>query len=164
MDERFRQQLARELPQWQERGWLNPEQVETLRDHYRLDNLTPSNRFATILAIIGSVLVGLGLISLVAANWAYISPGFRAIATLLLMAGCTGGGFVGLRQGQRWGTILLLIGQFAVGGSIGLMAQWFQISGDPAGLFLAWGLSVLAMAVCLRHSLLATLAIFLLFL
>ncbi len=79
------------------------------------------------------------------------------------MAGGNCGGFVGLRQGKRWGTVLLLIGQFAVGGSIALMAQWFQISGDPAGLFLAWGLSVLAMAVCLRHSLLATLAMGLLF-
>jgi hypothetical protein len=45
-----------------------------------------------------------------------------------------------------------------LGGNIALMAQWFQIGGSGWGLFLAWGIGTLAMAVGLRHGLIGALS------
>ncbi|WP_017327908.1 DUF2157 domain-containing protein [Synechococcus sp. PCC 7336] len=158
VDDRFRRQLATELDRWVAETLIAPQQRDRLRQHYQLDRLnsSASNRFTTVLLTIGSILIGLGAISFVAANWDSILPSVRAIGILALMLGFDIAGYQ-LWQGstraalQRLGTALLLVGQLMLGASIALMAQWLQISGPPSGLFLWWGIGVTVMAYSLRH-------------
>ncbi len=164
-DDRFRRQLANLLDTWVEQGLIEPTQRERLREYYQLESLNRSagGRFALVLLIFGAVLVGLGVISFVAANWAGIPRSVRALGCLALMVGLQVSGFqVWQRGSQRLGSTLLLAGELTLGACIGLMAQWFQIGGSPAGLFLAWGVGILAMAYGLRHSLSGVLALILL--
>ncbi|MDX2271355.1 MAG: DUF2157 domain-containing protein [Cyanobacteriota bacterium] len=164
-DDRFRRQLAQVLDLWVSEDLIAPAHREKLRQYYQLDHLNrvAGGRFIQVVMILGSLLVGLGIISFVAANWAAIPPAVRAIVALLLVVGLQGTGFYLWRgTSPRLGTTLLLIGELALGGSIGLMAQWFQVSGALSGLFLAWGLGVLLLAVSLRHSPSGSLAVWLL--
>ena len=169
-DDRFRRQLVKALDVWVDDSLITPEQRDRFRDYYHLDLLKreADGRFTTVLLAIGAILVGLGTISFVAANWERISPSVRAIGVLLLMLGFDFSGYWlwrgtgGSKGFRRLGSALLLIGQLMLGASIGLMAQWVQVSGSPAGLFLWWGLGVLGVAYTVRHNFSGVLAIVLL--
>ncbi|MEN9221809.1 MAG: DUF2157 domain-containing protein [Thermostichus sp. BF3_bins_97] len=165
LNERFRRQLAGVLDDWVTEGLIEPEQRDRLSQFYQLQTLnrSASGRFALVLLLFGAVLVGLGVISFVAANWAEIPRSVRALSCLGVMVGLQVSGFHLWRQGsRRLGSMLLLAGELSFGACIGLMAQWMQVGGSPAGLFLAWGLGVLAMAYGLRHSPSGVLALILL--
>lgn len=155
-DDQFRRQLARVLDAWVSEGLIDPPQRENLRQYYDLEDLhhSASNRFATVLLSIGAVLIGLGIISFIAANWTLIPRSLRALVSLGLMIGLQVQGFRLWRVGHkpRLGSVFLLVGELAMGAAIGLMAQWVQVSGPPSGLFMAWSLGVLGMAYGLRHT------------
>ncbi len=164
-DDRFRRQLSQVLDQWVSDGLIAPAQKDRIRDYYKLDDLprVAGDRFTFVVLLLGALLVGLGLITFIAANWIWIPRPLRALGALGIMAGCQWVGFQRWRTGsRRLGTLLLLMGEMAIGASIGLAAQWFQVSGSPAGLFWAWGLGVLAVAWCIRHTPSGILALFLL--
>ncbi|MEM9220118.1 MAG: DUF2157 domain-containing protein [Cyanobacteria bacterium P01_F01_bin.150] len=164
-DHKFRRQLAEVLDSWVTEDLIGPDQRDRLYAHYQLDTLSASasNRFATVLLSVGGILIGLGIIVFIAANWDVIPPVIRALAALGLMAGLQGLGlYLWQTKGRhRAATAFLFAGEMAMGASIGLMAQWFQVSGKPSGLFLAWSLGILAMAYGLRHAPTGALAIIL---
>ncbi|NJK63071.1 MAG: DUF2157 domain-containing protein [Synechococcaceae cyanobacterium SM2_3_1] len=155
-DDRFRRQLAQILDTWVLEGLIDSPQRENLRQYYDLEDLhsSASNRFATVLLSIGAVLIGLGIISFIAANWTLIPRSLRALISLGLMIGLQVQGFRLWRVGHkpRLGSVFLLVGELAMGAAIGLMAQWVQVSGPPSGLFMAWSLGVLGMAYGIRHT------------
>ncbi len=158
-DDQFRRQLDQALDRWVLEEFIEPDQRDRLRDYYQLDQLSASatGRFTMVLLSIGAVLVGLGIITFIAANWVIIPRSVRAIGALGIMIGFQVAGFRQWRSAttpgdHRLAGLLLLIGEMAMGASIGLMAQWVQVSGSPAGLFLVWGLGILSMAYGIRHT------------
>lgn len=156
-DDQFRRQLTQVLDVWVAKGFIESTHRDKLWDYYQLDSLnaSASGRFATVLLSIGALLIGSGIIVFIAANWAVIPHSLRAIGALSLMVGLQSLGFYLWqvpRWSNRWASTCLFIGELAMGASIGLMAQWFQVSGKSSGLFLAWSLGILAMAYGLRHA------------
>ena len=164
-DHTFRRQLAEVLDSWVTEELIEPDQRDRLHSYYQLDTLSASasNRFATVLLSIGGILIGLGIIVFVAANWDGIPPTVRALGALSLMMGLQSLGLYlwQVKGRDRLATASLFIGEMVMGASIGLMAQWFQVSGKSSGLFLAWSLGILAMAYGLRHAPTGALAIIL---
>lgn len=171
--DRFRHELRREASQWLAEELILPEQWERLSDRYQLATLDrhSSQRFTAILLALGGLLVGLGAITFVAANWQVWSREVKVVllAGALVAANTTGfylwrGGILppGTPQSSfrhpRLGQALLLLGALLLGANIGLLSQMFHQSGSPAGLYWIWSLGVLAMAVGLRLTLLATVA------
>ncbi|MFS8877760.1 DUF2157 domain-containing protein [Synechococcus sp. H55.8] len=154
-DDRFRRQLADLLDTWVEQGLIQPAQRDRLWEYYQLDSLprTAASRFTLLLLLLGAVLVGLGVISFVAANWDAIPRSARALGSLALTVGLQVAGLRLWQQGSpRLGSALLIAGELALGAAIALMAQWFQMGGSLAGLFLGWGLGSLAVAYSLFHT------------
>jgi uncharacterized membrane protein len=157
-DHRFRRQLAPALDLWVRENLITSEQHKHLRAFYQLDHLATQagNQFTVLLLSLGGLLVGLGIISLVAANWQIIPHPVRALTALALMLGFEGSGFILWQQGtsrrRRLGSLFLLVGELTMGATIGLMAQWFQVSGDLSGLFLPWSIGILGIAYGLRHT------------
>ena len=153
--ERFRRDLAGVLDRWVSEDLVTADQAQGLRAYYQLDQLDAqaSSRFVATIMIFGGILVGLGLITFVAANWELIPPAVRVAGATAMMVACDWYGWrlwAGDRH-QRWGTLLLLTGTFLLGADIALTAQWYQVGGDGGGLFLGWGLGALAMAWGVRH-------------
>lgn len=169
MDEKFRRQLRQESEQWWKEGLIDATLHQKLAQRYQFDRLEQdaSNRFVMILIGLGAVLVGLGAITFVAANWQAWSRTARVILLLSSFVAVNAAGFYLWRQGpekrmQRLGHGLLLLGALLLGANMGLMSQMFHQSGDVYELFVFWAIGVLAMAYSLRLTSLGMLSLILL--
>ena len=150
--------LLRELPTLVERGVLDAPAAHRLREHYaRAGGAGPS--WGTILlAIGGSVLVGLGIILIFAHNWEDRTPGVRAVLSMLpLLAGqlaCVHA----LKTGSRaWREGAGLFTALAIGAAIALVAQTYQFGGDLPRFLLTWTLLALPLVYVLDASAVAAL-------
>jgi uncharacterized membrane protein len=175
VSEKFRQQMRQEAQGWQADGLISSDQYQALAERYQFDQLDADahDRFVIILIGLGSVLLGLGVITFVAANWQAIPRLLKVLLLVGLLVGVNGAGFylwqpavtaTGDRQParspgrQRLGHGLLLLGALTLGANIALMGQTFHQDGPLSSLYLLWGLGVLAMAFGLRLTSLAVLA------
>lgn len=168
LSDKFRRQLRQEADKWRTEGLIDDYLYEQLCDRYQFNDLetVARNRFIVILLGLGSVLLGLGVITFVAANWQTWSREFKVILLLSLFVGInTAGFYLWRRPAERWqrrlGQALLLLGALVLGANMALMSQIFHQSGRLYQLYLLWGLGVLAMAYSLRLTLLGVLAILL---
>ncbi|MGV0024568.1 DUF2157 domain-containing protein [Phormidesmis priestleyi] len=166
--ENFRRQLRQEVQNWQTDGLISPTQFQQLHDRYQFDRLDThdKNRFTRILISLGCVLIGLGVITFVAANWQDIPRIARVAMLLSLFVSVNFAGFwLWKRSHDQWqnrlGEGFLLLGSLILGANMALMAQMFHISGSPHELFLTWGIGVLLMAYSLRLTSLSGLAVLL---
>jgi uncharacterized membrane protein len=172
--DKFRRQLRQESEQWQTDGIISAEQRQQLATRYQFDrlDLAARDRFIFVVIGIGSVLLGLGVITFVAANWQVIPRVFKLLLLLTLMVGTQVGGFYlwrspnaelpnsesPRRPRQRFGEGLLLLGSIILGANMALTGQMFHISGSSTDLCIIWGLAVLAMAYALRLTSMGVLA------
>jgi uncharacterized membrane protein len=160
--DRFRHELKAEVRHWVEEGLINDQQVDQLVDRYRLDQLdgAAKNRFVGILVGLGCLLIGLGVITFVAANWEGLGQSVKlGLLTTVFLGSNLGGFYLWQRGLERYGQGLLLVGNLVLGASIALFTQMFHLGSDSYLLFLWWGLAVLAMAYAVRMKWLAMLAI-----
>jgi uncharacterized membrane protein len=89
LSDKFRRQLRQEAEQWRTEGLIDDSVYEQLSDRYQFNDLEAAarNRFVLILLGLGSVLLGLGIITFVAANWQAWS---RELKVTLLLSGFIG--------------------------------------------------------------------------
>ncbi len=163
--DKFRRQLRQEADQWRTEGLIDDSVYEELSKRYQFSELEAAarNRFVVILLGLGSLLLGLGIITFVAANWQAWSRELRVILLLSIFISVnTAGFYLWRRPTERWqrrlGQGLLLLGALVLGANLALMSQMFHQSGLLYQLYLVWGLGVLAMAYSLRLTLLGMLA------
>ncbi len=167
ISEKFRYQLRHEAELWRAEGLIDDSQYEQLLERYQFNTLDTSarNRFVTILIGLGSILIGLGVITFVAANWQELPRIAKVIILLSLFIGVNIVGFSKWKQPnhaqQRLGQGLLLLGAFILGANMGLMGQMFHINAPFYELLLAWGIGVLAMTYSLRLTSMGVLSIIL---
>jgi len=88
--------LSEALPELVREGLLSSEQAERIRARYQAGAEQAGNRQLLVFAILGSLLVGLGIILIIAHNWDDLS---RPLRTLLAFAP------VLLGQGLVWYTL-----------------------------------------------------------
>ncbi|CDM94490.1 MAG: DUF2157 domain-containing protein [Limnospira sp. PMC 1291.21] len=169
ISEKFRRQLRQEARLWKAEGLVNDELYQQLADRYQFNSLetAASNRFVMILMVGGGILLGLGVITFVAANWQQWPRYMRVLLLLSVLIGFNTGGFYlwqhpTSESKQRLGQGLLMAGALSLGANIALLAQMFHIGGSPYGLYVVWGLGVLIMAYSLKLRSLSVLAIILL--
>lgn len=167
--EQFRRQLRTESEQWRQEGLISAELQGQLAQRYQFASLEQeaSRQFLNILLGLGSILLGLGAITFVAANWQGMAPWFKALVLLGSLVGVNGIGFwlwnsPNAQSRQRWGHALLLLGMLLLGANLGLLPQIFHQSGPVYVLFLLWGVCVALMAAGLRLTSLALSALILL--
>lgn len=166
LSDKFRRQLRQEAEKWRAEGLINDSVYEQLFVRYQLNDLeiAARNRFIVILLGLGSILLGLGIITFVAANWQAWPRGVRVSLLLSLFVGINTAGFYLWRKPteswqRRFGQGLLLLGALILGANMALMSQMFHQSGLLYQLYLVWGLGVLAMAYSLQLTVLGILSI-----
>ena len=163
--EKFRQQLKKEAQKWQAEGLIDSAFFQQLAQRYQFQSLETDSqsRFVVILFAVGGILLGLGVITLVAANWQGWSKGVRVVLLLTLLIAVNAAGYWGWQSSQpkwqRLGKALLLLGALILGANLGLMSQMFHQSGEVYELYLVWGIGVLAMAYGVQLTWLAVVAI-----
>ena len=166
----FRRELQREAQQWRSGGLISAEQFQTLAEKYDFATLETAarDRFIMILLGLGSILIGIGALTFVAANWQALSQTVKAGLLFTAMVICDLAGF-GLmnRVGphDRWrrlGQALLLLGALLLGANLALMGQIVHTSSTRYELCAAWSLGVLALAYGTRLPFLGMLALLIL--
>jgi uncharacterized membrane protein len=170
ISDKFRRELREEAKLWEAEGLIDTSFYQQLSERYQFNTLETAsrNRFLTILMSLGGILLGIGVITFVAANWQVWSREVRVALLLSLFVAVNAAGFYLWRippsrsknshpnmpaikgRNKLLGEGLLLLGALILGANMALMAQMFHIGGSSYGLFLAWGIGVLGMAYSLR--------------
>ncbi|WP_400193113.1 DUF2157 domain-containing protein [Hymenobacter sp. B81] len=129
-----RQFLETEGPGWVEQGIISPEQ------HQRLLALYPEQHQPIgLLPLLGSGLIGLSALSVVAANWQALPEWLRLALLIGALLGAYAGSEYFLRRGQRpLGIGLAGLGLVVFGAAIVLTSQLYQLIGYDATGLLAW--------------------------
>ena len=161
---KFRRQLRHEADLWVQAGLIDRTTHDRIATRYQFAALDVESRnsLVTLLIGLGSVLIGLGVLTLVAANWQQLAREWRVI---ILISGFIAVNLVGFSywrepvgSKQRFGQGLLLLGAMMLGGNMALMGQMFHVPGELFQLLIAWAVGVLLMAYSLRLTSLGILA------
>jgi uncharacterized membrane protein len=117
-------------------------------------------RIVGVLAALGALLVGVGVILFFAANWNGI-PRWHRFAIILVATITAYAGGYSLRFSRGYagiGNALLLLGALLYGAGIFLIGQMFHHPADPHYGLLVWSLGILPLAYLLPHSGIAVLS------
>jgi uncharacterized membrane protein len=127
--------LETESPAWVSEGLITEAQRERLLARYPSDAV----QAVGLLPLLGSILVGLSALSVVAANWQSLPTQLR-LGLLLgsLLAAYAGGEYFLRRGNRRVGHGLIGLGLVVFGASIILTSQLYQLVGYDISGLLAW--------------------------
>ncbi len=160
--------LRAEAPKWVRRGLLHPASLNLIFGNYGLEApaspgleaaaAAPRKAVGTATLLravltLGAVLIGLGLVLFVAANWQRIpAPVKIGGALALTVAALQAGAWLrfGHRPYPRVGAALLLIALFGIGGVVILIAQIYHVQAESYLLPLIWGALCVPLALLLR--------------
>jgi hypothetical protein len=140
--------LLGEIPKLSALGLLAPETAEILRRHYEAQRRAASTTrlVPLVCALLGSFLIGSGIILLLAHNWEEMGHAARAVLSFVpVVLGAALAGFVLWRreESSAWREGAAIFQCLAVGASISLVSQTYHIAGDLPSFLAAWiGLSL----------------------
>jgi uncharacterized membrane protein len=145
--------LSQETAHWVEWGIISKEQAQAILAGYTTrPGGFSQGRLITTLAVLGSVLVGLGVILFIASNWQEIGKWTKLALLFVGLAITYGGGYVTReRYGMvRVGTALIFLGVLLYGAAIFLIGQLYHIPAGRPSLYLWWFLGAAPMAYAVR--------------
>jgi uncharacterized membrane protein len=157
MNKKVLQGLYQELPELEARGIITPEISARIRQHYgEIKSVAKTTLALMICGLLGALLIGLGIILLLAHNWEQLSRLSRTVLSLAPLF--IGQGFAAwvlwkkhdsgaLKEGAA--TFLSLM----VGASIALISQTYHISGDSGTFTLTWMFLIVPLVYLMRASL-----------
>jgi uncharacterized membrane protein len=145
--------LRKEVPKWKDKGIITEEQAHTILSQYEgelpeeaaEEAAKGRSRVITSISIIGSVLIGIGVLLIVASHWDEIPDFLRFI----LLAGTTFATYyLGWRlefetkTKPRLGHALIFLASIMVGATIFLTAQIFNVNANAHWLVFLWFLAI----------------------
>jgi uncharacterized membrane protein len=162
----FQRKLEQEMDLWLKEGIILPDQKEQILARYRLfkkaDEKAGPGKLITTMSILGSILVGVGVILFIASNWSAIPKWGRLLVVFFSMLASYGSGFYLRYEAKNYpkvGASLILLGSIIFGAGMFLIAQIYHITVHYPNGPLLWGLFVLPLAYLLRFKSLISLAI-----
>jgi len=138
--------LLQELKSWTDEGILDPETSTRIASRYAYAEMKSVAWSRIILGSLGALLVGLGVIALLAANWDDISRPTRTAISFMPLVLCVTAYFMAVRNGWTSRGFFEPLGIFwslSIGAGISLIAQTYHISGDPESFALSWTVLIL---------------------
>ncbi|MDF7806092.1 DUF2157 domain-containing protein [Pontiellaceae bacterium B12219] len=143
------QWLKRELPILENEGILSSEKSREISTYYTEQTASGIHWAVLVFSVLGSLLIGSGIILLFAHNWEELSQSTRAVLSfcpLLIGAGLSA--FALLKnRGTAFRESAGIFHSLAVGASIALIGQTYHIPGNMPGFMLTWALLILPLTV-----------------
>lgn len=147
--------VLKELPSLVRDHVISEEIAQRIEDHYRSQPSQSANRLFIVFGILGSLLIGMGIVLIVAHNWDTL-PKFGKLTVgflpLLIGQGIAGYAFFRKTEFLAWreGSSAFLF--FAVAISIAIVSQVYNIEGDLHGFLLTWMALSIPIMYILRSS------------
>ncbi|SDN36921.1 Uncharacterized membrane protein [Fictibacillus solisalsi] len=146
------QWLEKEGKKWVAENIISEEQYRLIVAKYK-DN--HSQRGIGLIPIFASVLIGLGILSFIAANWSGITPPFRLILLIAVLGICYGLGHAFLQKDKEaLGQSFIGLGLATFGASLILLGQTYHFVSYDARTFIIWSVPALIYLNFLRGRLL----------
>lgn len=156
--------LANELAQWTKDGIITDDQQQRILDKYGRHGATSADStyqtdarqtsiVARIVAPLGALMIGAGVIMLLAHNWKSMAVWLKLALAGSAMVAAYGVGYwlaFERRTHAAVGRALILLGILLFGANIWLAAQVFNISADSSGGVLLWAIGALLVAHVLQ--------------
>ena len=147
--------LLKDLPELVSANIINGETAQRITEYYKRKQASSPNRQLLIFGILGALLVGTGLMFIVANQWEELPLAVQTTcAFLLLLIPQTLCGYVMLKMPDKivWRESTALILFFAVGASISLVSQIYHINGEMSSFMLTWTLLTVPLVYLLNSS------------
>ncbi|MBK7410569.1 MAG: DUF2157 domain-containing protein [Saprospirales bacterium] len=147
--------ILKDIPELVKAEVISPETAEKIRDYYRNKGGQSTNRLFVVFGILGAVLIGLGIILIIAHNWDELSRTTKTFfAFLPLFAGQILCGFTLFKKPDSvaWRESSTAFLFFAVGASISLVSQVYNIPGNLSSFLLTWMLLCLPLVYVMKSS------------
>ena len=154
ISDRYRQWLMKELPILENAGVLSSEKAGDIRAYYDSNTRSGVHWAIIAFAVLGSLLIGSGIILLFAHNWDDISRPIRSVLSLCPVAiGAILSVAALLRKSEAaWREAAGIFHSLAVGASIALIGQTYHLPSDVPAFLLTWALLVLPLMFLLRST------------
>lgn len=133
--------IERKLRTWQDAGLIDAPTVERLT---AFERKTARPIFVYAISGLGALTVGIGLISLVAANWGEIPRAVKLAAAVLALAGlCFGVAWARARvrvdaSAAWWRELFVILAYFMTLAAIALVGQSYQLGGNVGEALVLW--------------------------
>lgn len=153
--------IQNEIKELVEKQVISQDVALKIETYYQSKQIDTPNRLFTVFAILGSTLVGLGIILILAHNWDDFSRPLKTIfAFLPLVVGqwCVGYSIL-KNKSTTWKEASGAFLFFAVGSSMALVSQIYNIPGDLSTYLLTWTLLCLPLIYLLKSNALGLLHI-----
>ena len=132
--------LIKELPELVDNNVISQDVANSIITYYKTKNDGKPNRLFTVFGVFGATLIGLGIILILAHNWDDFSRTIKTVwAFLPLVAGQLFVGYSILKnKSDTWKEASGVFLFFAVGASIALVSQIYNIPGNLSSFLLTW--------------------------
>ena len=137
----MRKHILNDLSELMDAGIISNEASDKIRAYYQNKWQASPSRFMLVFGILGSLLTGLGIILIIAHNWDDFSKPLKLFFALLpLLLGQFICGFTLLQKaGNRvWRESASVFLFFAIGSSISIVSQVYNLEGTLSGFLLTW--------------------------
>ncbi|MDD5688444.1 MAG: DUF2157 domain-containing protein [Elusimicrobia bacterium] len=154
--------LEQESEIWVREGLISEEQRTKIIIHYDSTPQVPiqRQRLTTIIATLGSLLIGIGIILFFASNWDKISPFHKMILLLIALLGSYLVGYrLSIKDYPNISLAFYFLGSIIYGSNIFLVAQTYNIQSHWPNGILWWGIGVLPLALILSSRAITTLTL-----
>ena len=153
--------INKDIPELLNAGVISEQTADKIRGYYKSKDVTPPKtsvlnyRLMVVFGILGAILIGLGIILIIAHNWDELSRGTKTCLAFLPLL--TGQGLclytlLKKENSMAWVESSSTFLFFAVGACIALVSQVYNISGDGTSFILAWILLCLPVMYVMRSS------------
>lgn len=147
--------ILKELDELTKAQVISPESAESIRNYYKSKQEQSGNRLFIVFGILGAILVGLGLILIIAHNWDDLSKNIKVgVAYLPLIIGQLLCVYVLVRKSDNsaWREAASAFLFCAVGACISLISQVYNIQGDLPSFLFTWLILCLPIIYLMRSS------------
>ncbi len=147
--------LQKDLDELIAEGIISKETAGNISDFYKRKSSNPHNRLFVVFGILGALLVGLGVVLIIAHNWDNLSYAVRtALAFLPLLAGQSAAAFALWKRAdsRAWTEATAVFLFFSIAACISLISQIYNIPGNLGGFLLTWSLLGLPVVYLLNSS------------
>ncbi len=152
----------KQIQEWLDLGVITQEQAEKMfLDMERKNKEKRSMKFIVAMSTIGSVLLGLGAISFIAANWIMMPDLMKVVVILGVTFSAYYFGFrFRYDKGNlpKVGASLFFLGALLFGASVFLIAQIYHISANSDFLLLVWLIGILPLVYAFQSEPIAVLS------
>ncbi len=139
------QTFERYLNRWRDAGLIDDATASSIRAYESAEAQPSGRRWQVILALVlGGILLGAGVLLFVAANWDYVSPGWRLTLVLAMLALFHGAGIAAKERFSGFATTMHALGTVAAGAAIALVGQIFNMQEHWPAAVMLWALCALA--------------------